>query len=293
MKSKLTLKSIFPLILLILLSLYTISLMIPLVWTIINSFKDKFEFAIDSFSLPTKFVFSNYLEAFTSMSVPVIKPGVGRITYPMLALIQNSLIYALGCAFFGTFTPCIVAYACAKFPYKFNKIIYAIVIFTMIFPIVGNLPSQLQLTRDLKIHDTLIGSYLMSANFLGLYFLVFYGAFKNLAPGYAEAAMVDGASQWTILTKITLPLIKPIITIVFVLVFIGYWNDYQTPMLFLPSRPTLAYGVYYFSQSTDTALSFVTMQLAGCMVVIIPIFLLFMVFKDKMIGNISFGGLKE
>ena len=74
---------------------------------------------------------------------------------------------------------------------------------------------------------------------------------------------------------------------------IYFWNDFQTPLLYLPTYPTLAYWLYRFTENTKVELSFVPVKAAGAMLLVVPIFILFAAFNKKMMGNLSLGGLKE
>ena len=89
------------------------------------------------------------------------------------------------------------------------------------------------------------------------------------------------------------PLILPTISTLALLAFIGFWNDYQTPMIYMPDIPTIAYGLFVYQFSTDNLISSVPLQLTGCMIVSIPVMIIFVVFRNKLIMNVSLGGLKE
>ena len=91
-----------------------------------------------------------------------------------------------------------------------------------------------------------------------------------------------------------MPLVSKTLATVLLIDFIAFWNDYQTPFLYMPSSPTLAYGLYMFTFSNKSAkISSVPMRMAGCMVLFIPIFIVFISFQKYLIGNVSVGGLKE
>jgi ABC-type glycerol-3-phosphate transport system permease component len=167
-----------------------------------------------------------------------------------------------------------------------------VVIITMILPIIGNLPSEIQVAKFLGFYDNVFGLAIMKGHFLGMNFLIYYAAFKGIPKDYAEAAEMDGASQWKVMTAIILPMVKSTISAIALLSFITYWNDYTTPMIYLPSRPTIAYGLYYFNQTTTNEANFVTVRIAASMLVSIPIFIVFLLFKDKLMGNFSVGGIK-
>ena len=273
----------------ILLTVYAISFLAPLIWAFLTSFKQETEFMLGVFAFPKALDFSNYRVAYNNICVPV-RTGVGSIYIEEMFV--NMLVYSLLCTVMHTLTPCIAAYAVAKFRFRFNKIMYGIVIVTMILPVIGNLASEIQVSKAVGFYDSFIGLAIMRGHFLGSNFLIFYAAFRSLANDFADAAKVDGASQWTVMTRIMMPLVKTTIAAIALISFITYWNDYMTAMIYLPSHPTISYGLYYFTHSSSNQSSFVTVQIAGCMLVCIPILLVFILFKNKLMGNMAIGGIK-
>ena len=89
------------------------------------------------------------------------------------------------------------------------------------------------------------------------------------------------------------PMVGTIFTTVMLMSFIGMWNDYQTPLLYLPSHPTLAYGIYDLSKTNINDLNNVPARVAGCVILLVPILTVFISFRKKIMGNISIGGIKE
>ena len=189
--------------------------------------------------------------------------------------------------------PCVVGYLCAKYKNAFSKIIYAIVVITMALPLFGQAPSIITLLRQLNLYDRFLGQWLLTATFANLYFLVFYAFFEGLSDAYIEAAEIDGASQFSVLLKIVLPLAKNTLLTVILIVFVALWNDYNAPLLYLPTKPTLAYGVFYLQQHSPKIKGQVTLQVTALMLLAIPVLVLFLMFKDKFMGNLSRGGVKE
>ncbi len=217
--------TVITIVLLALLILYTISLFVPVGWGFINAFKDnRTDFRTNIIGLPKKWVW-NFGTVYESFSIDVAtKEGQVAIDVPTMFL--YGFLYAIGCAFAGTFVPCLTAYLCARFDYKFSKVIYTIVIVTMILPIIGSMPSELRMMKALGLYDTMWGSWLLKANFLGMYFLVFYAIFKAMPMAYSEAAKIDGAGNWTILFRIALPIVRNTFFTVLLVTFINFWNDY-------------------------------------------------------------------
>ena len=283
--------TIFGIVLLFFLIVYCISLFIPLIWGLLTSLKTPIDFLDNSVGLPSKWMFSNFITAFENFKVSIDTPSGMRYVY-LIEMFGYGLLYSVGCALTSMLCMCVTAYLTSRFPYFFSKVVYTVVIVTMIIPIVGALPSELQMSRLIGAYDNMFGMWVTKASFLGMYFLVFHATFKNIPHDYEEAASIDGAGNLRIMFQIMLPLVTPVIFVVFLLKFIEFWNDYQVPMIFLPSMPTVALGMYRFNFSASAMVSSAPMKMTGGMLLLLPILILFLIFRNKMIGNISIGGIK-
>lgn len=285
--------SIINLFLFIVLTFYSVLLLWMLGWAFLSSVKTLGDYTINPLSFPKQWKFDNYVKAFEVIQVPVMT-SEGRRVIGLLEMFGYSLLYSVGASILGAIMPCIAAYLTAKYKSWFNNIAYAIVVFTMIIPIIGNLPSMLQVLDFLGLYNTIYGVWIMKASFLGMYFLVFYGTFKSVSWEYAEAAIIDGAGHFRIMFNIMMPLIKNTIVTVFILLFIANWNDYQTPMIYMPDMPTAAYGLHKFIKQNGGHGSnqIPPIQLAAGMVILLPILTIFLILKDTIMNNISMGGLK-
>ena len=132
----------------------------------------------------------------------------------------------------------------------------------------------------------------MRANFLNTYFLIYYAQFKMIPRDYTEAAKIDGAHPFTIMTKIIFPLAAGTTATVFVLAFIGYWNDFQIPMVYLPSHPVAAFGMYQFQNTAILEIAHTPTRLAGICLMALPIVIFYAIFNKKLNVNLSVGGIK-
>lgn len=277
----------------IILAVYVLVFFFLFAWGFLNSFKgqydDGFGYYFDKISLPKIWHFSNYIEVIANLEIEI-----NAVKYSVLEMLLNTVLYTIGTAFVSTLVPCIVAYLIATYnKFAFSKIVYAFVIITMILPIVGATPSVIQVLQFFNYYDTIWGMWLFNMNFLvGMHFLVFYDAFHGLSKTYKEAAEIDGASQFRIMVSIMIPLVKNIFITVFILRFIAYWNDYQTPLLYMPNKPTIAYGIFLFFFQSDNIYSTVPMKLTAAFVVAIPIIILFCCCQKRIMGNLTVGGIK-
>ena len=118
-----------------------------------------------------------------------------------------------------------------------------------------------------------------------------YGFFKNVSWSYAEAVFIDGGGHYTVFFKIMLPQALGPIATLFIMSFIGNWNDYMSVIMYLPSYQTLASGLYTYRAVQTRSVNFPE-YFAGLLVSMLPILLLFSLFSDVIMKNMSVGGLK-
>ena len=282
--------TIFSIICMLGLLFYVLLLCYMLFWGVTSSLKGRLEFNDNILGLPQGFEYENYYNALKYFTVYSKKQASNVYIDGMFLY---SLLYAGGCAFAATSACCLMGYATARFPYAFNKIIYGFVVVAMVLPLVGSLPSELVVFRALGLYDTLPGIWISKFHFISVYFMVFSAMFRGISPSFSEAAKMDGASNTVIFLRIMLPLVKVTFYTVFLLQFVNFWNDYSTPLLMLPSYPNLALGLYYYRFRAPSAVKNTPSQLAGCIIVFLPVLIMFIIFQDKLIGNVSMGGLKE
>lgn len=285
---------IFNIILFILLALFSLVLIVLLFWSLVASLTDGDFYELENvkYGFPIKyFTVDNYISAYQNLKVTLSTKNGNTEVYTM-QLLLNSFIYSVGSAALMIFVTCTVAYLTSKYPFKPSKIIYNVVLVVMIVPIVGELPSMVQMLTRIGLYDNLLGMFLMRASFTNMYFLVFYAYFKGVPWSYGESAFIDGAGHLKVYLKIVLPLAKSIFLTVFLLNFIVFWNEYQIPMVLLPSMPTIALGVYMVRLSFDSELAYTPAKIAAGMLVCIPVMIIFGIFNKRLMGNLSTGGLK-
>lgn len=280
-------------ILFAILLIYVISFVFQISWALITSVKGSIDYLENPLGFPSEFHFENYGVALNNFVETIFTPTGMKYIY-IEDMIFNSLLYAVGCAFFVTVSPFIVSYCCARYAkFKISSVYVGFVLVCMSLPIIGSQPSELKMLMNLGLYDTMFGLWFMKCYFMGTYFLVFYAMFKSMSKDYSEAASIDGAGPFTIFFKIYAPMAVKTFSTVMLIQFVAFWNDYFVPMLYMPSHYTLAYGLYKYTWSNKPEISSTPMKMAGCMILFLPIFIIFVSFQKVLIGNISVGGLKE
>ncbi len=279
----------FQVVLYMIVTIYCLSMIYVLLFGFVNSLKDATDYEWNNpFGLPSKefgWHFDNYAKVLNDFKVFTLG---GNEVY-LMQMFFNSLFYAVLMSLFCMATQIITAYAIAKYDFKGKSVLYGVAVVVMLLPIIGSLASEVQMAEAFNFRNNLIGVCIMKCKYPGLYFLVFYATFKGLSWTYAEAAQIDGAGHFRVFIEIMLPLIKSTVFAVFIFLFIEYWNDYYTPMVFLPESPTMSYGLFLFQ--TDNKAS-TPVQLASCLMACLPILVVFVAFKDKIMSNVTMGGIK-
>ena len=260
--------------------IYSITLVVPLVWMILNSFKTHSEFFQNVWGLPKKFMFSNYVEAL----------NVKVEDFTFIDVIINSVLYSIMATVVTIFFPTVSAYVCSKYNFKLRGVCIYITLILLAVPVVGGSAATLKLFKAVNIYNKWYWSLIISssAGFGGNYLLI-RSALDNTSWTYAEAGFIDGASDWQVMFKIMLPMVKPIIIILAIMGFISTWNDYMGVWLYAPSYPTIGVALKQLSDNlgkTDPVF-FALMTIS-----LIPVMILFISFQKTIMNNFALGGIK-
>lgn len=264
--------------------IFSISFIFPFLWVLMNTFKTKGDFAKDFMSLPDKWVLDNFITAFTFKNT-------ATKNYTVFQMMGMSVLIAGVGTIVTVFTSSAAAYVVAKYRFPGRNLIFSVVVFSLIVPIVGSLPSQIQLMDSLHLSGTVIGCIFLYSGGFGMNFMLLYSFFKNLSWTYVEAARIDGASDFKIFFRIIIPMAKGPIIAISVIQLIGLWNDYLTPSIYLPNKPTIAVGLKYLSDTMIQQGNY-TLLFATIIVALISIIVLFCCFSKTIMENTSVGGLK-
>lgn len=263
--------------------IHSLTLVFPMLWMLMSSFKGALEYAAgNAFALPDKWLFGNYAKAFQMLNV-------GETNF--FGMIFNSLWYTITVTLLGAFVPSVTGYVLSKYQFKGRTFIFTAAITSMTIPIVGNTASYMKLVAAIGVYDNPLYAVVTSLGGFSGTFLVYYGFFKSISWAYAEATMLDGGGPFTIFFRIMLPQALPILMTYAITGAITNWNEYNTMILYLPSYPTLASGLFEY-QSNAIRMANYPVYFAGLIISMIPTLILFGIFSDKVMTSLSFGGLK-
>ncbi len=271
----------------IILIIYAVSMLVLPLYMLNTSLKaDNLECVKNPLGLPKQVTWSNYREIFVIFDEKMEVSIAGMIGVSVLTSVLKP--------FLSVFFTTMFAYVEAKYEFFGKKFFFNLGIVLMILPIVGNLPSAMQINKALGVYDNLFMNIITSpvGCFYGTNFLLMYGAFKVIPWDYAEAAFIDGAGHYTVLFKIYLRMALPQAVVLFVLGFMGTWNDYSTYHIWLPSTPNISYGMYMFYQKANAYRVSLPELMAGFTIVMIPTVLIYCATQRIINSKFAIGGLK-
>ncbi|MBR4761885.1 MAG: carbohydrate ABC transporter permease [Clostridia bacterium] len=252
-----------------------------LFWMLKSSLSTHTEIVMNPFSWPKELHWSNFADLVNLFSIN------GNGFWNMLF---NSVYFSVLGAFLQQITTATFAYCSTKYEFPGSKLIYPTILVIMTLPIYGSEGAKYRLISQLGMVDSYAHILLSIAGFTASY-LYYHAFFKNLSWGYAEAAMIDGANDFKIYTRVMFPQAKPIFTALFLTTWLTSWNSYESALVYLPNLPTLPVGIYQFNQEMIYRAR-MDVLMAACFVVTVPALIMFIVFNKTLTTNISVGGLK-
>jgi len=254
--------------------------LVPFLWLIITSLKPLEQvFTRPPKWIPEPILWRNYIDAVTS-------PG---FKFPLL--LRNSLFYA-GVNTLGVALSCsLVAYGFARMTFWGRDFWFVVVLATMMLPSVVTMIPTYILFRILGW----VGGYapLIVPAFFGYPFFIFMlrQFFLTLPWELTESARVDGAGELVIFGRIMLPLIRPALMVTIVFNFLGCWNDFMGPLIYLSSNDLfpLSLGLYTFQTKYQREWH---LMMAAALMTTIPMMILFFVAQRQFIEGITITGIK-
>lgn len=261
-------------VVLIALSMFTL---IPFVWMLSASLKlDREVFAFPMKWIPETFHWENYVVIWTKV--------------PMLNYFKNTAIVALSVTLIQTCTSSFAAYAFAKLHFRGRDTLFLCYIATIAVPWQTYMIPQFVEMRAFGLYDNLVAIMVLQAfSAFGVFLMRQF--YQGIPTDLCEAARIDGLSEYGIWARIMLPLSKAAIATLVIFTFIGTWNDYMGPMIYLSREEvkTVQVGLRRFIQENSSDYHLI---MAASMVSLIPVSIVFLCLQKYFIEGIATSGLK-
>lgn len=260
-------------------SIIGIIFLLPFVWMISSSLKTLEEIFQPGLNLLVKEPhWDNYVKALNA--------------FPFFTYLKNTLITTIIPIIGVTLSSSLVAFGFARIKAPGSNILFLIVLATMMIPSHVTMIPVFILFRNFNWINTLYP--LIVPAFFGTPFFIFLMRqfFMRMPSNLEDAARIDGCSTFQIWAKIFLPLSWPAITTVAIFEFMGKWNDFMGPLIYINSErlKTLSLGLMSFEGQYTTDIN---LLMAATLVVILPCIVLFFLAQRYFIEGITFTGSKE
>lgn len=258
---------------------------LPLVWMLSTSLKPLEEtMTSPPVFLPTEFQWKNYWDA-----IVYGRDSVGYI--PFFVYARNTILICILFVAGTVVSNSVVAYSFARLKWKGREVAFAITLATMMIPF----PVIMVPLFSLFVKLDWLGTFrpLWVPAWFGSAFSIFLlrQFFRTIPFELSEAAKIDGCSEWGIFYRIVLPLAKPALAVVALFAFMGAWNDFLGPLIYLLSQEqfTLALGLQFYQSQQSSQWH---LLMAASTVVIAPVIVLFFFTQRLFIQGIAATGLK-
>ena len=260
-----------------------IAYMFPFVMVVINSLKEKRDIIKSPFSwlfTIKGLSFDNFVKAFTQMD--------------FLNAFKNSLIVTVCSTVLVTLLAAMLAYYIVRHNNKISKITFALMVASMIIPFQAiMIPLVSIYGGTLNVLNHRITLIFMHTGFsMAMSVFMFHGFIKgNIPIALEEAAYIDGCTHRQTFFKIVLPLLKPIISTMVILNSLAFWNDYLLPSLVLTDKELLTLPLSTYSFYGTYSADYGTIM-AGLLLCVIPILILYVILQKQIIGGVVSGAVK-
>ena len=260
-----------------------IAYMFPFIMVVINSLKEKRDIIKSPFSwlfTIKGLSFDNFVKAFTQMD--------------FLNAFKNSLIVTVSSTVLVTLLAAMLAYYIVRHNNKISKITFALMVASMIIPFQAiMIPLVSIYGGTLNVLNHRITLIFMHTGFsMAMSVFMFHGFIKgNIPIALEEAAYIDGCTHAQTFFKIVLPLLKPIISTMVILNSLAFWNDYLLPSLVLTDKELLTLPLSTYSFYGTYSADYGTIM-AGLLLCVIPILILYVILQKQIIGGVVSGAVK-
>lgn len=253
--------------------------LMPFVWVVSTSLRT----SVESFTVPPKWIpvdmdFSNYTRVFEEI--------------PFWRQIGNSFIITFSVVAGQLITASLAGYAFGRLRFPGRNVLFWLVLATMMIPGQATIiPVFIMISRFFHLNDTLWALILPGlATAFGTFLLRQY--FMGIPDDFEESALVEGANQWQIFTKIYMPLASPGMAILAVLTFNAKWNDYFSPLIFMNTKELFPITLGIVDLQGYMATGSISVVLAGIVLSTIPVIIIYIIGQRYLVEGLMAGGLK-
>jgi multiple sugar transport system permease protein len=260
----------------------TFLMLYPLLWMVASSFKPETLIFTDLSIWPPSFDFGNYVKGWTALNES------------FTTFFRNSIVIAVLVVIGNTMSCSITAYAFARLEFRGRKVLFAVMLMTLMLPYHVTLIPQYVLFLKLGWVDTylpLTVPKFMAVDAFFIFLMVQF--FRGIPRELDESAVLDGCGPWRIYWKIILPLSLPVLATTAIFSFLWTWNDFIGPLVYLNDSAHYTVPLALRSFVDATGQSVWGQLFAMSVLALLPIFLFFLFFQRLIIEGVAHAGMKR
>ncbi len=262
------------------LSIWAIAVLFPFYWMLQNSFKSFSEYNSESIPkfFPSVVTFDNYIQAFTAV--------------PLAKYMLNTLIFTVVTTLIMLVVIILAAFAFARLEFKGKNLAFTLFLALMMIPNELVIITNFVTITNMDLRNTFLGLILPSVTSIFFLYLLKEN-FSQIPDELYLAAQVDGSSDFNYLIKVMVPISSPTIVTILILKVIECWNSYVWPRLITDDQAyfLISNGIQEIREN-GFGRENVPAMMAAVVVISLPLIVLFLIFKNKIMEGVSRGGTK-
>ena len=259
--------------------LWSLIVLVPLLWMVMTSFKTDKEIFFSPWRLPASPQWENFTRAWQEARIG--------------DFFLNSVIVTGGSVTLSLLVGSMLAYALGRYEFPGRRLIQLLFLVGLMFPVFLALVPLFFVARDLHLLNTLHGLVIIYSSY-ALPFTVFFltGFFRSLPTELGEAAILDGASHYRVFFEIMLPLAKPGLAAAGIFIFLSHWNQFILPFILnsSPDKYVLAQGLAFLAIQQGYASDWSAL-FAGLTISMIPTIVVYAFFQRRIQQGMTAGAL--
>lgn len=251
---------------------------IPFLFMVINSLKERREANKLSLALPEKFEWSNFVEVFQTND------------YQILTAFKNSIILTVGAVVILVIFSAMAGYVIQRRKDRPVKIANTIIMTGLMIP-AAILPT-IWVMQTLHIYKTMLGMIMVEVALHTPFTIMLYRGFMGTIPiELEEAAYMDGCTPFQVFRTIIFPLLKPVTSTVIILDAVTIFNDFTNPLYFFPGNEnaTMQVTLYNYMGQFSSAYN---LLFADVLLITVPMLIIFLIFNNKIVDGMVAGSVK-
>jgi N-acetylglucosamine transport system permease protein len=267
----------------ILLIIWSLLVVLPLLWVLVSSFKTTNEVLGNPLTWPHHFEWQNYATAWN-------ESGIGRFFTNTVIVVGSALVIVM-------ILGAMCSYVLARFRFFGNRFIYYLMLAGLTFPIFLAIVPLFFILQNIGLLNTLPGLIITYVAF-ALPFTVFFlhAFFRTLPQELYEAAQVDGAGEWRTFFQVMLPMARPGLISVGIFNFLGHWNQYILPIVLIQgqgaeNRWVLAQGLTALAVNEGYGGDYSGL-FAGMTIAMLPVLIVYLAFQRQLQSGLTAGQMR-